>query len=434
MADCTVCCEKYNSTNHKKIDCLYCQAGACRTCVQRFLIENTIVPQCMSCKREWNMEFLRGSLTRSFMNKDYRDHQKDALLSEAEAEIGLWQDWARFETRREESQVKIRKLKLAVTEAKRALVDAQHEYFMMERNERPGAVAVAVESEEERRQFYMACPRDECRGQVSSGYKCGLCAHFFCSKCHLDKGMERDAEHECKQEDVDTVALLRENTHACPKCHTGIYKVSGCDQMWCVECHTCFSWRTGNILNGPVHNPHFYEHQRRNGGGEAPRALGDIPCGGLPHVRYFHAKVRRDGGDNEHTRELFKIHRMTNHIIDLTMPRTMNKFNNTRAETQRSSGIKYLRGMMDRMGWRDSLYRAARQEEKYRRYYQILEMLTVNISEIIRQYVGDAMSGGEAHRACTTLLDYANEESIKMNKQFQMSLPRFHPNMATDRL
>jgi hypothetical protein len=112
----------------------------------------------------------------------------------------------------------------------------------------------------------------------------------------------------------------------------------------------------------------------------------------------------------------------------------MNKFNNTRAETQRTSGIKYLRGQIDRNGWRDALYRAARQEEKYRRYYQILEMLTVNISEILRQYVGDAMPNAEAHRACTSLLNYANEESTKMNKQFQMSLPRFHSNMVTDRL
>jgi hypothetical protein len=48
--------------------------------------------------------------------------------------------------------------------------------------------------------------------------------------------------------------------------------------MWCTQCHTGFSWRRGTIENR-VHNPHYYEWQRQNGGGRAPRNVGDLECG-----------------------------------------------------------------------------------------------------------------------------------------------------------
>lgn len=42
--------------------------------------------------------------------------------------------------------------------------------------------------------------------------------------------------------------------------------VHNCDQMWCVECKTAFSWSKGTIETGMVHNPHYYQWMRQNGG------------------------------------------------------------------------------------------------------------------------------------------------------------------------
>ena len=42
----------------------------------------------------------------------------------------------------------------------------------------------------------------------------------------------------------------------CPRCTALISKVSGCDQMFCTQCHTTYSWITGQVTKGPVHNPY----------------------------------------------------------------------------------------------------------------------------------------------------------------------------------
>jgi hypothetical protein len=54
--------------------------------------------------------------------------------------------------------------------------------------------------------------------------------------------------------------------------------VKNCDQMWCTQCHTAFSWKTG-ALSTSIHNPHYFEWMRNRGGGGQPRAAGDIICG-----------------------------------------------------------------------------------------------------------------------------------------------------------
>jgi hypothetical protein len=54
--------------------------------------------------------------------------------------------------------------------------------------------------------------------------------------------------------------------------------VRNCDQMWCTQCHTAFSWRTGNIETR-IHNPHYYEYMRQSDIGLQPNHNDGHICG-----------------------------------------------------------------------------------------------------------------------------------------------------------
>ena len=119
------------------------------------------------------------------------------------------------------------------------------------------------------------CGDSNCRGYLSNQWKCGVCDKYTCKDCNVIKESRDDINHVCKKEDVETMKLLAKDTKSCPKCKVPIFKIEGCDQMWCTECHTAFSWRTGNIETR-IHNPHYYEWQRDQNNGVAPRLHGDL--------------------------------------------------------------------------------------------------------------------------------------------------------------
>jgi hypothetical protein len=112
--------------------------------------------------------------------------------------------------------------------------------------------------------------------------------------------------------------------------------------MWCPQCHTAFSWRTGQKETGVVHNPHFYEWQRKQNGGVAPRVLGDVACGGIPH--YTEVRNRLTGLLANEMNAVMNFHRVVQHVQHVDMARYHNVFNETDNQDMR---IQYLLGNMN---------------------------------------------------------------------------------------
>jgi hypothetical protein len=99
------------------------------------------------------------------------------------------------------------------------------------------------------------CCADNCKGFLVNGI-CPICNNRSCKKCMTVK----QKTHICRQEDIDTATLLMTNTKNCPKCNFGIYKISGCNVMFCTQCNTSFNWLTMAIISSrQVHNPHYFE-------------------------------------------------------------------------------------------------------------------------------------------------------------------------------
>ena len=123
-----------------------------------------------------------------------------------------------------------------------------------------------------------ACPAPGCRGFLAEDFSCPMCSINVCKDCHETL----EEAHVCNADTVASVKALAAEARPCPTCASSISKIDGCDQMWCTQCQTTFSWRTGLKEQGLTHNPHYYEFMRRNGGmprapGDMPRAPGDMP-------------------------------------------------------------------------------------------------------------------------------------------------------------
>src|SRR5579872_4358158 len=77
MVQCPICIEPI----FKRVQCMYCQYVACRSCVQRYLTdENTGDPQCMNCHKPWSTDFIYTTFTKSFYWGDLKKHREETLL------------------------------------------------------------------------------------------------------------------------------------------------------------------------------------------------------------------------------------------------------------------------------------------------------------------------------------------------------------------
>lgn len=234
----------------------------------------------------------------------------------------------------------------------------------------------------EKREFIMRCPADDCRGFLSTAYKCGTCSKWACQKCLVVIGDDQDAEHTCNPDTVETAKAIRSETRPCPKCGTRIFKIDGCDQMFCVMegCGTAFSWNTGHVVTGVIHNPHYYEWLRRNG--DAPREAGDIPCGGMPTAWQFVRALHDLEIPNEIKTVLMESFRGMQDLIQVRlpnyparMPQLINKEND----------IAYLMNLLDEDEWKRQLEFTEARFNRKKEIGQILQTLVTAGSDMMNR-------------------------------------------------
>jgi hypothetical protein len=290
-SSCDVCTESYNKRTHKQVKCVTCDFSACLSCHERYNTStNTSVsdPHCMHCKRLWDSEYIVKNMSRATL-KRFKTHKEHALIQMERSRIPETQYYLQYDTHVNTTLAKemddliflLTNLHLIhpssanrtkqhnitnrrITQIKAIINAWTSRMEMLDTDHIPEPLREQLcrnKSLRERNrclQFVCPCPKEECNGFVmQSDWKCGVCSNNHCNKCH--KHITEVMDHVCKEDDVKTAKFIMETSHACPSCATRIHKISGCDQMWCTHCNTAFSWRTGIIENGAVHNPHFFE-------------------------------------------------------------------------------------------------------------------------------------------------------------------------------
>lgn len=232
----------------------------------------------------------------------------------------------------------------------------------------------------ERRQFIMACANEDCRGFLNSNYKCEICNLFTCSKCLEVIGVSKDDAHTCNENSVETAKMIKKETKPCPSCGTRIFKVSGCDQMWCTECKNAFSWTTGKIENGVIHNPHFFEYQRNNRNNHIQNnnnnALNMCNTNDIPQFYLFNRTVLRPLKQLKEeyiVDTLSKIYRLMGHITHHEIPKL-----NDNIETCSNTDIvrvEYIHKEISKKEMTKSIYLKDKNRRKFSEILQVYELI-----------------------------------------------------------
>jgi ribosomal protein S27AE len=256
------------------------------------------------------------------------------------------------------------------------------------------------EQKKAKARFVRACPIEECRGFLSTAWKCGLCNVHTCSKCHVPK-INKDEEHTCNPDDVATAELLAKDTKPCPKCGTGIFKIEGCNQMYCTECHTAFSWATGELETGFIHNPHYFEYRRRMGNLE--RNPLDMQCGNLTPAAFHgitYAIIRRTfPSANEIPKQLADDMQKLTNFIQLAAD-GISVYNALMVQKYRPDAIldntelrfRYLTNEIDEPKFKSLLFKDTKKFKKEREIGQILQTVVLVLMDImtrITTYIND---------------------------------------------
>ena len=217
---CQICDEKLNKSTHIPIKCQYCEFEACRTCCETYATNEPTV-KCMNgtCGREWTRKFIREVFTLVFINGPLKTHREQLLFDRERALLPATQPIIEGKIACAKIDKDIDEIRKQVAALNRQIGDLHIQKSLITANPRRNT---------ERAAFVRACPDEDCRGFLSSQWKCGICEKWSCPECHLVKGYTRDAEHTCNPDDVATAQLLANDTKPCPKCATGIFKIDGC--------------------------------------------------------------------------------------------------------------------------------------------------------------------------------------------------------------
>jgi hypothetical protein len=395
----------------------------------------------MNCKNGWSPTFIVNALGMSFLKKEYRNHRTELLLEAEMSRMPESIEAAANERTAREFDKQAREIdeeRENLLEKLRALDHKSRQLKNKAFRARNGNQGAEDQEGNETPKYTMGCQNPECRGFLDNKGKCALCTNHTCTRCLCVMGIEEpDIEaHECNPDNVASAQAVKRDAKPCPNCSMAISKIDGCDQMWCVKCKTAFSWRTGKIQTGVIHNPHFFEWQR-NGGQEAEQIQGDAfgACNpdDLPEwylVRRELNKISREAY-YKHTNVLLRdaimnVYKATGHVSRadvITARHTIQRLGDTS-----QLRIRYLLDELSKEELGKAVSLADRQRIRIAQCLQISELFETLAKEFLWNYVNNTSNNNiDAAVTCVEqfeqLANYCNEEWSKLSKFHKVMMP-----------
>jgi hypothetical protein len=515
-----------------------------------------------SCRREWSRKHIRECFPLVYINKQLKEHREAILFDQERALLPATQPFVEREIRKEILNQDIVRLEEQIRQLRitqDAIYQDIHRINRINRGEDPETSAEVSQ----RHNFVRACPDPDCRGFLSSQWKCGICNKWACPQCHEIKGITRDnPDHVCDPNNVATAQLLNHDTKPCPSCGTGIFKIDGCfaadtpilmwdrsvrmsqhivegdilvgdnglprivlhtmsgedemyeieqshgvkytvssrhklvlktiehrdqileimvcdylymneaikqslkgykvllgeerdikhsnikitpkgknkyygwevdgnhrflgsdktvmhncSQIFCTSCNTAFDWRTGRIMTGAIHNPHYFEWLRRTGGNENHNvgAAAQPQCG----REINHTFVRRVYGlmtskmTTRNNPKVDKFNNVARGIIHLRMVE-MPTYNYNYEQNNQYLRIQYMRNFITEDDFKKRLQIQNKRNHKNLEISHICQLVVDTITDILHRFHAEVLKeewNGEMEilDEIDTIIDYADE-------------------------
>lgn len=282
--DCFICCDTKSIEKFFTCENRECNYVACIECIKKYLLDSSQDAHCMSCKNQIEYITFLNVFKKEWIFGKYKTHKENILINIEKS---------RFKEDMEEIC-----LNNKITNINDMIAKEYTEYnakiapLRLQMRELRGTPT-------KQRESYIShfqCSDQTCNGFLDKDFLCQLCNTQTCKKCYvpLEEG-ESVKVHACNEEQIATFKEIKDHSKTCPSCGEFISKINGCDQMFCVKCGTSFSWKTGKIETGIVHNPHahtFFQNNPQMAENYRNNVHGNNGCRAhLPSYALVHNKV-----------------------------------------------------------------------------------------------------------------------------------------------
>lgn len=353
---------------NKFIECPSCKFKACLNCYKYSMI-NGNRSECMNCRKRWNDDFIDSVFPKSFRKKDLKTHQENIMFEVQEA---MFTETLDLLNRKKEAD----KLRKEIYNLTVLIEKYKHDIYVLENMHRENFVAPTADIFEsvgqikkERVFITRPCPLEKCQGYLDKEYTCSACKLVLCSDCEVIKVND---EHKCNKDDVESVKLKNKTSKPCPKCTKLTFKNGGCSQVWCPPpCGTAWNFNTGEIENGPVHSPDYYDYMRKHNNGVVPVQVLIPRCNNnLPSIWDLQRRIK-----HEEFLALSEIHRFFTHVKNNVMYKYGDQNNVNPFEKNLDIRTKFLENKMDKESFKKTLFSRNKRINKHKTIYQNLDML-----------------------------------------------------------
>jgi len=401
--ECAICTEHFTSQRRKKVECAKCLRHACSICYKTYFNESINDPHCMFCKHPWDMDFMNKMFTHRYMRTEWKDSRANILFAREQSYLPQAMEVVK-------RQIEVEALEKEKDDIYYQIQQLEHQMNQLNRRIRDIKNVSSSERTHDSSFSNRACITDGCKGilEKRTGH-CILCNHTTCLRCNVTRAND---DHECSQTDLDTWKIIQQGSKPCPNCSTIIFKAGGCDQMWCIQCHVAFSWKTGIVDNRRIHNPHYFEYLRAN-----PHLENRDPqeeydeCEQIWHLRSYPRHVR----NNNRFSRMFEF---LSHQVNYVLPNYRDKM--IRGD-HLDLRVPHLRNRITESGFKDMLVQRERTEYKTQRLidiFQTVEIISRNLLNDVRGAQDTDIFELEFYK----LIEFTNQQIQGINRTFKCKI------------